>query len=343
MFREHGAMVERALRRSGVAEADLADARQEVFIVVHRRLAEFEARSSVTTWLYGIAYRVACDFRRRAARRNARASTLADDPVAEGDGALVIERREALLCALRAIDRLAPERREVFILHELCELPMREVAARVRCPLKTAFSRLYAARRALLGELRDAGVLGVLPWPWLEPAPHGLSQLLGMRMRAGLHAWKVTAALASMGALCLWPPLPHAGRPAIEASPVIATATAEPQRTALEPVQVALAAASVTPSSEAMPERTARRASPRAEIARAPREASPDASAELAVIRDSAVDLRPVGWNPFAAEFAQPAAPLRFRVTGPVRAAASIEDAFAVQRGGAGDALDFDL
>jgi RNA polymerase sigma-70 factor (ECF subfamily) len=330
MFREHGAMVERALRRSGVAEADLADARQEVFIVVHRRLAEFEARSSVTTWLYGIAYRVACDFRRRAARRHARAGALGDDTVADGDGALAIEQRDALLCALRAIDRLAPERREVFVLHELCELPMREVAARVRCPLKTAFSRLYAARRALLAELRDAGVLGALPWTWLHPAPGGLSHL-GLRMRAGLQAWKMAAALASLGALCLSVPARQdPTQPALPAPPA-----------ALEPVQAALTATSVAPRA-ALPARTARRAVTRVEIELARRATSPDAT-ELAVIRASAVDLRPVGWNPFAAEFAAPAAPLRARVNGPVHAAASVDEAFALQRASAEDDLDFDL
>jgi hypothetical protein len=66
------------------------------------------------------------------------------------------------------------------------------------------------------------------------------------------------------------------------------------------------------------------------------------APAELAVIRDSAVDLCPVGWNPFAAEFAAPAAPLRVRVDGPIRAAASVEDAFAMQHQ-SGAHLDFDL
>lgn len=339
LFREHGAMVERALRRSGVADADLADARQEVFIVVHRRLAEFEARSSVTTWLYGIAYRVACDFRRRAARRHARASTLGDDPAANADDALAIEQREALQCALRAIDRLAPERREVFVLHELCELPMREVAVRVRCPLKTAFSRLYAARRALLGELRDAGVLAALPpWSWLQPGPHGMLQRVGARLRAGLHAWKSAAAVASLGALCLWPAVHRDAAPrALPAQLAVAEVAAQPSRARLEP-----GPQRVPDAPAAKPVRAARRASTRAQpelTPRAPARAE-GAPSEL-VYRDSEVDLRPVGWNPFAAEFAAPAAPLRVRVNGPVRAAASVERAFALQNVREDD--DFDL
>jgi RNA polymerase sigma-70 factor (ECF subfamily) len=343
LFREHGAMVERVLRRAGVAEAEIADARQEVFIVVHRRLAQFEARSSVTTWLYGIAYHVACDFRRRAARRHARAGALGDEPAAQSDLARAIERRDALLRALRAIDRLAPERREVFVLHELCELPMREVAARVNCPLKTAFSRLYAARRALLAELRAAGVLALLPQPWLQFPPRGIAELLRARMHAGLHAWKAAAASASVGGRCSWPRAARVAAPpmvAVSAPPVLASPAAEPPHAAREPE---MTAARVVPPAVTAPARRPRRAPARVEIALAQRESTPVAIAELAVIRDSAVDLRPVGWNPFAAEFAAPAAPLRVRVNGPIRAAASVDDAFAVRRESARDDLDFDL
>ena len=56
----------RALQRHGVPERELADACQEVFLVVHRREAIFEGRSSVRSWLYGIALRVAW---RNGARR----------------------------------------------------------------------------------------------------------------------------------------------------------------------------------------------------------------------------------------------------------------------------------
>src|SRR5262245_19722044 len=66
VYDEHFRFVWRSLRRLGVPESDVADAVQDVFIVVHRRLGEFEGRSKVTTWLYGICYRVAHDRRRLA-------------------------------------------------------------------------------------------------------------------------------------------------------------------------------------------------------------------------------------------------------------------------------------
>ena len=64
MFTDHARFVWRVLRYLGVGESDLDDVCQEVFLVVHRRLADFEGRSSTRTWVYGIALRVAADYRK---------------------------------------------------------------------------------------------------------------------------------------------------------------------------------------------------------------------------------------------------------------------------------------
>ena len=58
-YRAHFAFVWRSLRRLGIREEDAADTAQEVFIVVHRKLPEFAGHSKLTTWLYGICFRVA--------------------------------------------------------------------------------------------------------------------------------------------------------------------------------------------------------------------------------------------------------------------------------------------
>ncbi|MER2562727.1 MAG: sigma-70 family RNA polymerase sigma factor [Myxococcaceae bacterium] len=54
LYTSKAPLVWRTLKRLGVREADLEDVAQEVFVVVHRRLPEFEGRSSIDTWLYGI-------------------------------------------------------------------------------------------------------------------------------------------------------------------------------------------------------------------------------------------------------------------------------------------------
>src|SRR6185503_7294479 len=74
VFDDHAAYVLRSLRHLGVAESDIEDVGQEVFVTVHRRLASFEGRSKLRTWLYGICLRVASDYRRRAYVRRERAT-----------------------------------------------------------------------------------------------------------------------------------------------------------------------------------------------------------------------------------------------------------------------------
>ena len=64
IFREYAPFVWRGLRRLGVPESDVEDVCQEVFVVVHRKLGDFEGRSSLRTWIYGICARTASDYRR---------------------------------------------------------------------------------------------------------------------------------------------------------------------------------------------------------------------------------------------------------------------------------------
>ena len=118
LFDHHAAHVWRALRYLGVPESDLPDACQEVFLVVHRRLADFEGRSSLETWLYGISVRVAAAFRRRAHNRREIAQSVPDDGMAaEQDNAVQrTQDRARLLIVLAALDDTS---REAFVLFEV--------------------------------------------------------------------------------------------------------------------------------------------------------------------------------------------------------------------------------
>ncbi len=68
LFHEHAPYAGRVLRNLGVGDADLPDALQEVFLVVHRKLSGFRGESAVRTWIYGICLRVAAAHRRRPYR-----------------------------------------------------------------------------------------------------------------------------------------------------------------------------------------------------------------------------------------------------------------------------------
>lgn len=145
----------RTARRLGVPEASLDDVTQEVFLVVHRRLAAFEGRSKLKTWLFAIVYRVVRDHRRRAAR-----SSTVGPPVEELG--LASERPGPLEGAERAqagrvlhalLDAMPDAQREVFVLAELEGLTAPEIVAVTGAKLNTVYSRLRLARAAF-----EAGV-----------------------------------------------------------------------------------------------------------------------------------------------------------------------------------------
>jgi RNA polymerase sigma-70 factor, ECF subfamily len=148
-FAENAPFVWRALRRLGVGEADVEDVCQEVFLVVHRRRASFDGRSALRTWIYGICLRVASEYRRRPHRR--REEVTAEPPDLELSEGLdeALERRRALARLDAALDQLDDAKRAVFVLYEIEQIPMTEVAAAVSVPLQTAYSRLYAARKVV--------------------------------------------------------------------------------------------------------------------------------------------------------------------------------------------------
>jgi RNA polymerase sigma-70 factor, ECF subfamily len=154
LFQAHAEDVWRFLKYLGVRTEDLPDACQEVFLVAHRKLPEFRGDSAPRTWLYGISLRVAKTWRRRRLM-----VPLSDDERSVGpQQELERERRDTheLLCW--ALDSISEDQREVFVLHEIEELPMSEIARRLECGVFTAYSRLRLARRALKRALAQKGV-----------------------------------------------------------------------------------------------------------------------------------------------------------------------------------------
>jgi RNA polymerase sigma-70 factor (ECF subfamily) len=152
LFEQHADFVWRVLKRHRVAERELEDACQEVFLVVHRRLSEFEGRSSLRTWIYGIAARVALAQRRKAHMRR----EVLDGEEIEGghtaSGITAFERasqNQVLELATQALANMDDDKREVFALYELEGLPMADVAESLEIPEGTALSRLYAAREEI--------------------------------------------------------------------------------------------------------------------------------------------------------------------------------------------------
>jgi RNA polymerase sigma-70 factor (ECF subfamily) len=151
IYAEYFNFICRNLRRLGVATSSMDDAVQDVFLVVHRRLAEFEARSSLKTWLFGIVLRVAREHRRSALRHAGHineSSAFEPDSLPNNDRSPqeLVERREAARVLHAVLATMNDDRRAMFVLVELEQMSVPEVADELGIKLNTAYTRLRHAR-----------------------------------------------------------------------------------------------------------------------------------------------------------------------------------------------------
>ena len=154
LYREHFPFVWRTVGQMGVDPTAIADAVQDVFVVVHRRRADFEGRSSVQTWLFGIARRVVADYRKAHRRRPATPTEPAVlDFLAGDDDAL--NKLEASDLVSTLLDTLDDAKREVFVLAELEGMTMAEIAEATSTNPNTVSARLRAARAAFESALLE--------------------------------------------------------------------------------------------------------------------------------------------------------------------------------------------
>lgn len=157
LYAEHAEFVWRSLQHLGVRAADLEDLLQEVFIVVHRKLPEFEGQSRVTTWLFGICLRVAARQRRRAWFRLEFQTAEVPERVEERTPEDHVAEEQRSRVFERALGRLSLEQRAVFVLFELEGKSCQDIAELVGAPLGTVYSRLHHARRDIRKSLTKAG------------------------------------------------------------------------------------------------------------------------------------------------------------------------------------------
>jgi RNA polymerase sigma-70 factor (ECF subfamily) len=144
VYSAHFAFVWRVLRTFGVPESALEDAAQDVFVVVHRKLGEFEGRAAITTWLFAIARRVAGAHRRKVDRTE----VLAEEPASGSDTFAALSRAQAAATVMAILDTMDEDKRIVFALVELEQLSVPEISRMLEINLNTAYSRLRLARQA---------------------------------------------------------------------------------------------------------------------------------------------------------------------------------------------------
>jgi RNA polymerase sigma-70 factor (ECF subfamily) len=147
VYGAHADFVWRVVRGMGVDSAVVADAVQDVFIVVHRRLSEFDGRHPLKTWLFAIAQRVASDYRRKQIRQ--RAHEPFDEQLRDHapNPSELKERKDQERALHALLDQLDDAKRLVLILADIEELTAPEIAELTGTPLNTVYTRLRRARR----------------------------------------------------------------------------------------------------------------------------------------------------------------------------------------------------
>jgi RNA polymerase sigma-70 factor (ECF subfamily) len=137
-----------SLRGLGVPAHGVDDATQDVFIVLHRRLPDFEGRSTLKTFVFGIVVGVARNHR-RSAKRSDRLTPFEDAPELPDTGSSPFESAaasQALTKLVSILDRMDDAKREVLILSEWEEMSAPEIAEALGVGVNTVYSRLRLAR-----------------------------------------------------------------------------------------------------------------------------------------------------------------------------------------------------
>ncbi len=155
VYEEHFDFVWRNARRLGVPTEALDDVVQDVFVVVCRRLADFEARSSVQTWLFGILTHLVSRHHRTTSRRDTKlarlkdASELAEFPAQGPTPHELAARRQAAGLLYELLAALDEDKRTAFILVELEQQAPLEVAELTGVNINTIHARVRAARQQI--------------------------------------------------------------------------------------------------------------------------------------------------------------------------------------------------
>ena len=147
--------VYRTLRRLGTAASEVDDLAQEVFLALRRCWNDYDQGRPLRPFLFGISFRIASAYERKRRREVAFGVVEVGDAGPGPDDALQSKQARALVLA--ALERIPLPRRAVLVMHDLEEVPMRQVATALSIPLFTAYSRLRKARTELEAAIRRTG------------------------------------------------------------------------------------------------------------------------------------------------------------------------------------------
>jgi len=163
LYRRHQQRVRSTLYQLCGASC-LDDLVQEVFLRAWKGLPQLRQTSQFSTWLYRISWNVASDQRQQFAKARRDEQSLYKRQKELGNGVTTYQEAPSLMhlhyqdLVQRGLQELSFEHRAVLVLHDLEDVPQKEVAEILKIPIGTVKSRLFHARDRLRQFLEHQGV-----------------------------------------------------------------------------------------------------------------------------------------------------------------------------------------
>ena len=151
-FQQELDYLHRTLRRLGTAPSEVDDLAQEVFLALRGCWLDYDATRPLRPYLFGIAFRIAASHQRKRRREVSFGIVEVDDTGPGPDDALQTKQARALVLA--ALERVPLPRRAVLVMHDIDDVPVEDVAAILKIPKFTVYSRLRKGRRELEAAVR---------------------------------------------------------------------------------------------------------------------------------------------------------------------------------------------
>jgi RNA polymerase sigma-70 factor (ECF subfamily) len=153
VYRNYVGFIWACTRRMGVSEDEIDDVVQEIFIVIHAKLETLQQPESLRSWIYGIIRRTVSTYRRARRAKAASAEAFSSEsemqyPQPPSPQELA-EQSDQVKLLWQLLVKLDAPKREVFVLAELDEMTVPEIASAIEVPVNTVYSRLRTARQEL--------------------------------------------------------------------------------------------------------------------------------------------------------------------------------------------------
>jgi len=158
IYSQYFGFVWSSARYFGVTPAAMEDVVQEIFVVIHRKLATLRQPESLRSWIYSIVRRTVTDYHRTQRTRHASDLVLSlyveTQQETQPTPLELTEQNEAAELLHHLLEEIDPRKREVLMLVEAEGMTVPEISDGLEIPLDTAYTRLRAGRIAFEAALR---------------------------------------------------------------------------------------------------------------------------------------------------------------------------------------------